>query len=216
MKTPATPRALRRSLLPLLLFGCAHLACAQKTPLVTNGNFALKGQGKLSTPPYTADGNGIPGFRLFNIADQSGHQLDFSGTVSRDAKGVNFIRLDVNNSYNSVARGTYGFDVFNNRIAVASGTRYSYSFDAAYISGGGNLTVVVAEFDAQGAFVGEEFVHVYSLPKTDLLFHTYTGTFAPTAGNAATVDIMFVPADSEAVTSSLGLTNLRFGPAASK
>ena len=214
MKTPALSRILRSTLFLLCLLASARVVCAQKIPLISNGDFAAKGLGKVSTPPCTADGTGLPGYRLFNIADQFQYKLDFSGTIFKDSRGTNAVRLDVNNSYNAVPQGIYGFDVFDNRIAIKPGTTYSYSFDAAYISGGNNLTVVLAEFDASGAFVGEQFVHPYHLTKTDTLFHTYTGVFAPTAGNAATVDITFVPCDAEAIAGSISLANIRFGPAA--
>ena len=196
------------------LFGAATSAHAQALALIANGSFEDDASGTNNTSNPTGgnvvDNSTFTDFRFFNVNTASG--LSFTAQIlnTNPDIGSNSLRLDVNNPGSATA-GSYGFDIYNNQIAITPGTAYELTFAAAYIGGGTGLTTTVAEFNSSGAFVGEQFVNQFTLVSTDTAYHTYTVLFTPTVSTAATVDFTFDPGAGTATANALYIDDVQFG-----
>lgn len=196
----------------MLAFALVSQATAQQT-LLPNGNFAAQPVGTAAQiGPNTGDSidtTSYKGFRFFNVATNSG--LSFgSKIIGHGSPGSGAIRLDADNP-GAATIGQYGFDIETSHIPIVYGTVYRLSLDAAYIGGGNHLSVIMAEYDANGSFTGQQTVTVFELPSTDTTYHTYTYTLMPLSTAVTSVNIMFAPGSGEVGVAAVSLTNLRFG-----
>ncbi len=125
--------------------------------LKTNGSFEAQPAGttlSFSGPDSRGDESTFSGWRFFNVGAPA--ILNFTATiVSSATEGGKGMRLSLSDDGSGVACD-HALDNNNARVAVAYGTRYRFSFDAAHDEGSRHLYFGIAEFDSGGNFLGQQ------------------------------------------------------------
>ena len=97
-------------------------------------------------------------------------------------------------------------------IPVSYGTKYLFSFDAAWVSGGtfDNLWVGIKEFDSSGNFIIRDQLLAGFLSVTSTNYATYRYTWTPTVANRANIHFIFYPEATRTDPATFSLANIRF------
>ena len=183
------------------------LAASSNAQLISNGSFEAEPAGTAvvigSTP--IVDTTTFSGWRFFSVGSPP---IDlFSITSVANASDGNLgVQIDMTDTGIGVGADR-GLDREVSRIPVEYGRDYTFSFDAARISGTINFQIILHEYDAAGNFLAQE---VQTYPITSSTYQTTSFDWTPSNASASMIYIRLTPHNAGAETSlSMLLDNVR-------
>lgn len=183
----------RFALASTVIFGLVASSGAQ---LVANGGFEVDPVGtSVVALTATVDVGTFSGWRLYTVGDPA---APFTATIVTNAsEGSQAIQLDMSDL---TIGADYGLDRDVSHIPVLNAD-YTISFDAALISGSTLVEIIVAEFGADGEFLGQQ--RVFSVNVEDSDYTNFALDWTPLSGDSvSSINISFKPKQSPSGTSS--------------
>ncbi|MEN8255354.1 MAG: hypothetical protein ABFR33_07785 [Verrucomicrobiota bacterium] len=191
------------------------LAVRSGAQLISNGSFENEVVGTsvvISTNDTLVDLSTFSDWRVFSVGGPPSTGLSAT-TVTDASDGNQALRLDATRlDLTDFGTGVdHGLDRDGSRIPVIN-TNFTFSFDAAWISGSTNFLAILAEHGANGAYLGHAAWYYCTVSNSD--YQTFSFEWTPAGGNAThSVNPSFrqMPTDAE-TSSSLLLDNVRLTP----
>jgi len=193
-----------KNLFPIAICAIALAPFAQ-ADLITNGSFETQADGEtVASPPFSGiDSKTFTNWQFFNMDEDNAPQ--FTATIiDKASDGTHAMRLDATNQTSS---WNYGINNYEAKFPVDPALSYTFSFDAAYISGDTdkNLGVQIAQFDAQNNLLSQA---TYFHSVTSDTYETFSVTWTPDPGTAHAY-VIFAPLMGRVGTTSLSIDNIK-------